>query len=52
MKKSNFSENDFNLRLNIWGKLLMCLEISQWVGFNGVGFVIFRLKLQDILNFE
>jgi hypothetical protein len=43
--------SNFNLRLNIWGKLWMFLKISRWIGFNGGGFVIFRLKVHERVNY-
>lgn len=42
-----------SLQKENWGVLLFWLESSQWVGFDGGDFVIFRyIKVWVILNFE
>jgi hypothetical protein len=53
-KFSIFSEHEIwnsNLGLKSSGTLLVLLGIAQKIMFNGKGFVIFRLKVWEILNF-
>jgi hypothetical protein len=49
---ATFEGLPLNLSMRNWDVLLVLLERSWLVGFNGIYFVSFGLKMWEITNFE